>query len=490
MVRHALQPLTPHLDSSSEITTYQFTPKMSETLKPQFWVLRQNGSIVPLVAVDELPHNIRIEDVPRTMNVRDTVGMINIGEYPSRHRHHVVVDTNAASTRFVPPKLIDTSSSDDETPAIAPQTKPANLVSVTSRSYGIREHPPSQQESMPADTSTNNTGKPFGAFESLPPWQNTSELGDRVLVPGKKVYCTHWMSTGECDYAQQGCLYKHEMPINLNLLNALGYQDIPKWYREKHGIGKLTAAPGSGASVVGSSMRPSVNTRTPPTATWNGFVGANKSPRVPSSAVSKSGKGSARRGPNAQTKQGRTAHPVAVASPTPTPAQPAKPSSMKSDANNPLNQSQHAPRAPASHNPFHAAAAQIVALQSTVQGVATGTTTTPANPTALTATSSQPPTQPEYPTISFPETIKHKFQNLDRPQPVNTHRTDTSPSNGSTSCSPHHRRRSSSLYSDPEADIIRENTLRRQREEREYAVICEARRAEMAREREREKRGE
>lgn len=48
---------------------------------------------------------------------------------------------------------------------------------------------------------------------------------------GKKVYCTHWIRWGECDYTQQGCLYKHEMPDELTL-NSIGIRTIPKWFRD------------------------------------------------------------------------------------------------------------------------------------------------------------------------------------------------------------------------------------------------------------------
>ena len=48
---------------------------------------------------------------------------------------------------------------------------------------------------------------------------------------GKKVYCTHWIRWGECDYTQQGCLYKHEMPDEPTL-NSIGIRTTPKWYRD------------------------------------------------------------------------------------------------------------------------------------------------------------------------------------------------------------------------------------------------------------------
>ncbi|KAH4066236.1 hypothetical protein HBI38_104710 [Parastagonospora nodorum] len=53
--------------------------------------------------------------------------------------------------------------------------------------------------------------------------------------PSKKVYCSHWIKTGECSFIQQGCRYKHEMP-NLEKLRELGVTQIPKWWKEKSAI--------------------------------------------------------------------------------------------------------------------------------------------------------------------------------------------------------------------------------------------------------------
>lgn len=48
----------------------------------------------------------------------------------------------------------------------------------------------------------------------------------------KKIYCTYWLRNGECDYMQQGCRYKHEMP-DMETLKSIGFLTIPRWYREK-----------------------------------------------------------------------------------------------------------------------------------------------------------------------------------------------------------------------------------------------------------------
>lgn len=49
----------------------------------------------------------------------------------------------------------------------------------------------------------------------------------------KKEYCTYWIRTGECDYMQQGCLYKHEMPDKATLEKIGLGRNLPRWWIEK-----------------------------------------------------------------------------------------------------------------------------------------------------------------------------------------------------------------------------------------------------------------
>jgi len=60
---------------------------------------------------------------------------------------------------------------------------------------------------------------------------------------GKKEYCTYWIRTGECDYTQQGCLFKHEMPDRATL-ETIGFRSLPKWWQEKTAV-RVAAATGS-----------------------------------------------------------------------------------------------------------------------------------------------------------------------------------------------------------------------------------------------------
>lgn len=436
---------------------------MSEPLKPQFFVLRQNSSIVPLIAMDEVPHNIRVENVPRTMNIKDTTGMTNIGEYPSRHRHHNVIDTNKSSHRFPSTQASDYQSlkSDEESLLSATTEYPVELYSGgPKKSYGIGEQPPSEDESLHLTTTVNapnnKVTEAFGKFEQLPPWKDQAKLGARSLVPGKKVYCTHWMSTGECDYAQQGCLYKHEMPFDLEILNFLGYQDIPKWYREKHGIGKLTATPGSGAAIAGPGLRSSAMQSA---GDWRGGASTANSPRQSNPTPSRGGPGKGHwRGGKSQSRQGRH-QPDNTNLPNFNPV----PSTTSTQSKN---------TSPASTNPLHQSK---FATSTSAHGQGQGP------PARRSAT-------PQY-TRGRPNTTDSSVPRV--PQPHNSAAFSCTPARPQSSSHFHSTNRNtntplppqsilyppsrrSSVFSDPEADIIRENDARREKEEREYNALVMA----------------
>ena len=49
---------------------------------------------------------------------------------------------------------------------------------------------------------------------------------------GKKIYCTYWIRTGNCNYMQEGCKYLHEIPPDENTRLAIGVRTYPTWFRE------------------------------------------------------------------------------------------------------------------------------------------------------------------------------------------------------------------------------------------------------------------
>ena len=50
--------------------------------------------------------------------------------------------------------------------------------------------------------------------------------------PPKKVWCAHWIATGDCKYQQVGCKYKHEIPFDEETRRRIGFREIPQWFKE------------------------------------------------------------------------------------------------------------------------------------------------------------------------------------------------------------------------------------------------------------------
>lgn len=60
---------------------------------------------------------------------------------------------------------------------------------------------------------------------------DSGHLGNMGTL-GKKVYCTYWIRTGNCNYMQEGCKYKHEIPPDDETRLAIGVRTYPTWPRE------------------------------------------------------------------------------------------------------------------------------------------------------------------------------------------------------------------------------------------------------------------
>jgi hypothetical protein len=58
--------------------------------------------------------------------------------------------------------------------------------------------------------------------------------------PKKKQFCSYWLRTGECDFIQQGCMYKHEIPSNLD---SVGLNKIPEWIQKKQRLTYTSGPP-------------------------------------------------------------------------------------------------------------------------------------------------------------------------------------------------------------------------------------------------------
>ncbi|KAK1970389.1 hypothetical protein LY78DRAFT_666839 [Colletotrichum sublineola] len=49
-----------------------------------------------------------------------------------------------------------------------------------------------------------------------------------------KIYCDKWVHEGVCAFTQQGCKYKHEMPLDKATQNSLGlFHGLPTWWKKQ-----------------------------------------------------------------------------------------------------------------------------------------------------------------------------------------------------------------------------------------------------------------
>ena len=69
---------------------------------PRYFAARDDGTLTPLIAVDELPSYVQIQGVPRTLTAADTVGMISLGTVARGNGRYVLhlVDTSSHASHL------------------------------------------------------------------------------------------------------------------------------------------------------------------------------------------------------------------------------------------------------------------------------------------------------------------------------------------------------------------------------------------------------
>lgn len=63
---------------------------MPSPIRPQFFCSRPNGTMTPLIALDELPTNISIRGVHRHLSPHETAGMTSVGTAEHRSQLYIV----------------------------------------------------------------------------------------------------------------------------------------------------------------------------------------------------------------------------------------------------------------------------------------------------------------------------------------------------------------------------------------------------------------
>ena len=90
---------------------------------------------------------------------------------------------------------------------------------------------PRTQPANAANAPINSLNLSLNNFSSR--YDNTSFKNPSLPLRPPKEYCSFWLRRGECDYTQQGCKYKHEMPLDQETLERVGLKAVPRWFLDK-----------------------------------------------------------------------------------------------------------------------------------------------------------------------------------------------------------------------------------------------------------------
>ncbi|EME83463.1 uncharacterized protein MYCFIDRAFT_174892 [Pseudocercospora fijiensis CIRAD86] len=239
-----------------------------------YFITRSNGMPVPLIPADELPFNVKLQNVARVLSPQDTYGLQYVGcapysgttfqlerdAAPGMHRSSSQppgdnMHTRTQSGSHVKQYLAAEALNRQALPhcsGFTTSTLPKRPVSAADASKSWRRSdavtPPPATTS---DTSTTDTtqavidailrseaGAETAERLNYRPKDTTPPPSGRIPDQEKKEYCTYWILHGDCAYVQQGCRYKHEMPDKAKL-SEIGINHVPRWWLEKNAAVKF-----------------------------------------------------------------------------------------------------------------------------------------------------------------------------------------------------------------------------------------------------------
>ncbi|KAL9042651.1 MAG: hypothetical protein Q9214_003713 [Letrouitia sp. 1 TL-2023] len=209
---------------------------MARFPKPRYFVSRPDGTITPLIALDELPSSIRLTGVPTTMSTAETTGMISLGVEERSSGRYMIDMTERYSTVNAEKQTQEPFTHVSSQQQVTLSNVPHEGISEEIKEFE-NETPAGYKEKQTQELSSMDNVQVTIDDVVLANKSTAEEAptpsGKNSLTKGKKVYCTHWVRRGECDFTQQGCLYKHEMP-DIETLQAIGIRGIPTWYLKAH----------------------------------------------------------------------------------------------------------------------------------------------------------------------------------------------------------------------------------------------------------------
>ena len=195
---------------------------MSESPQPFFWIRRNGDTYVPLIPLDELPPGVSIRGISATKDWLDISHgeMRFLGDHDNHDGVYYVVE-------------VQDNNSESEDSSTTPTKMNAGIDQIQ-----VRPLPSLTSTETFADRDQARIDNIIHGRDDSPEYSQpetahgTPKYQGNPGTLGKKVYCTYWIRTGNCNYMQEGCKYKHEIPPDDETRLAIGVRTYPTWPRE------------------------------------------------------------------------------------------------------------------------------------------------------------------------------------------------------------------------------------------------------------------
>lgn len=153
---------------------------------PHFFIVRQDGTKTPLIAVDEFPSNFHILGVPPSITDAQTQGMVSLGLVPSSGRCYIVQQDEQSPTSSASLGPSTRSDSDKHGPGLPRKYTAPNVGLGSIESLSPAQHPfnDSHEQCGPSSSSFShdrNTASEAKWCHSVPHVDET-QVGIKSLI--------------------------------------------------------------------------------------------------------------------------------------------------------------------------------------------------------------------------------------------------------------------------------------------------------------------
>ena len=230
-------PLTPPTPSTPEHT-------ISAIAKIRLCLKRKDEHYVPLVAVDELPSWIKLKGVPMRLHSTEALdlGIKNCGDYPRTNDDYYQIELDGIAAELQPCNVLKGYEAGESSISQNSSTVDGKASMAPDKNG---EESKTSSDSMEKEKAYTKSIQvfPFSPGQCIILNLKQAKVTDSKMHPkvpvikqgtsgrlGRKIYCSFWLRTGNCNFEQQGCKFRHEIPFDQKTRDMIGFRDCPNWW--------------------------------------------------------------------------------------------------------------------------------------------------------------------------------------------------------------------------------------------------------------------